>query len=413
MNLKKNTTLFQTETDNHQTQFEKIFFFIWVMAVVYLIVGPVTNNYGLLRMIWIPSLIILFVSSLRETVKLSFLFEFVITVSIIGFSFLAQKGTINLEHMLSAFCYINAFLLIDNCKEIVPTKKTFDFIFYSAVALSLIFAVYTFTPIAYRVHTNGVIWYSIYYVFDLGNSNLAGIYIFFFYCVLLINLAYRKRKILIILIMIYDLYMIYGTHCRSALFTALFVTIAFFLVGRIKLPNVIIILGILIPAFFIIFYLHLYNSFGSQGVKVLDKSLFTGRQNIFLDFLGYLDSPIKVCFGNFEKAGLKNGHNIIVSVLSSLGIFGLSAFYLFYGRILCSINKKEKSSIRTMSIICIIGLFIMSSAEASLFLGGFPGVVFVSSFVLLSNFSDYSPWKIPIRKGNKEKVYSYIRERQS
>ena len=130
------------------------------------------------------------------------------------------------------------FLVINMCSKTVPSKKTFDYIYYSNVFLSLLFAIYTFTPIAYRVHSDGRVWRSIYYVFDLGNSNLAAMSIFSFYCVLLINLSYRKRKAPIILLMIYDLYMIYGTNCRSVLITVIIVTLAFIFLGKENCPEV-------------------------------------------------------------------------------------------------------------------------------------------------------------------------------
>ena len=88
------------------------------------------------------------------------------------------------------------------------------------------------------------------------------------------------------------------------------------------------------------------------------------------------------------RLGFQNAHNSIVSVLTSVGAIGLVCFYAFYLRTLGFVNENESSAVRTISLICILGLFIQSSMEASYFLGGFPGVMFLSTFILLSNYKD-------------------------
>ena len=378
----------QLEQENRQTLFERVFCVVWIMVVAYMIVRPATNNASLIRLIWIPSLIVLFLLSINRTMTWRLFLDIVIPLVIVMLSMFIQRNALDQDHVLAAFCYINNFLVINMCSKTIPSKKTFDFIFYSNVVLSLLFAMYTLTPIAHRVHSEGRVWSSIYFVFDLGNSNLAAMNIFSFYCVLLINLSYRKKKVPIIVLMIYDIYMIYGTNCRSVLITAFIVTVAYLFLGKRKLPKGVILIGTLLPALFIFIYLTLFNRFGGQGIVFLNKSLFSGRQDNFLEYLGYLRNWWNILFGNFAEASFQNAHNSIVSVLTSVGAIGLVCFYAFYWRTLRNINEDESSSIRTISLICILGLFIQSSMEASYFLGGFPGVMFLSSFILLSNYRD-------------------------
>ena len=111
-----------------------------------------------------------------------------------------------------------------------------------------------------------------------------------------------------------------------------------------------------------------------------------------MEYLSYLDGWGKRCFGNFSKACFQNAHNIAVAVLSSTGVVGLSAFFSFYLKLLTGINKETNTAIRNICIVCILGFFIQSSMEASLFLGGFPGIMIVTTFVLLSNYNDYIIW---------------------
>lgn len=389
MNINSNAFLRGTG-ELGKIKYESVFCGIWVMVVLYMILQPTTHNSALIRMIWIPSTLVLFVISVSRRITKGFFFEIMIPLIIILFSFIFQSGSLNQEHIIAAFCYINMFFVVYKCKGIVPQKRTFDFIFYCSVLLSLLFALYSVTPIAHRVHTRGIVWISTYYVFDLDNSNIAAMYIFSFYCILLINLGYRKYKVFIALIMAYDLYMIYGTRCRSVMITVVVITVLLFTLGRKRIPQAVIVLGVLSPVAFVLFYTWLYGKIGNQAIMIFDKSLFSGRQINYLEYLSYLDGWGKILFGNFLKAGFQNAHNIVVSVLASSGLFGLLAFFSFYIRLLTGLNKEANTAIRNICIVCVLGLFIQSSMEAGLFLGGFPGIMIITTFVLLSNYNDYS-----------------------
>lgn len=385
-------------TQEEQARYESVFCIIWGMVVLYMIIHPITNNALLIRMIWVPSMLLLSFISVPRIVDRSFLFNVSVPVIIIAYSFISQSGALDPEHALSAFCYVNLFFVVYRCKGIAPGKKAFDFIYACSIALTILFTIYTRTPIAHRVYINGITRTSLYYVFNLGNSNIAAMYIFAYYCILLINLAYRKRRAVILFLMACDLYLIYGTRCRSVMLSVVIVTIAFFLLGRKKLPGAVVNFGTLIPVFFAIIYMWLYRRMGDQTIVVLEKSLFSGRQNNYTQYLSYLDGWEKVLFGNFSEAGFQNAHNICIGVLASSGIVGLIAFYFFYIRLINELNDNMVSSVRTISIICILGLFVQSSMEASFFLGGFPGIMIISTFVMMSNYTDYDPWSERYRK---------------
>lgn len=46
---------------------------------------------------------------------------------------------------------------------------------------------------------------------------------------------------------------------------------------------------------------------------------------------------------------------------------------------------EKKSEVARTALICMLGIFIQSSGEASIFLGGFPGVEFVYILFYLMN----------------------------
>lgn len=374
----------------NQTAFEKVFCVGWLSVIAYMIVLPVTNNRTLIRLIWIPTMLFIFAFSFPRDLSRRQLFEIATPIAILAFSLIGQAGAGDIEHLLSAFCYINLLLVINICAEHSLTKYTFDYIYYSSVALGLLFSVYSFTPIAHRVHTGPVVWQNAYFVFDLENSNYAAMVLFSFYCVLLINLSYRKRKLLILPLISYIFYMIVKTNCRSAILSAVVVAIAYVLWGKRKIPHFIIILSCLAPAAFIFVYLALFQKLGGDSRLILNKTLFSGRQYVYYDYLLNVQGWKDILFGNFALSGLNNAHNSILSIYTSLGIIGVFCFYSFYFRILSSIEKRSNSSIQSVCLVCILGFFIQSSMEASYFLGGFPGIMFLSTFVLLSNYRDYS-----------------------
>ena len=93
----------QQKIENRQTLFEKAFCTVWIMVIAYMIIRPVTNNASLIRLIWIPSLIVLFLLSINRTMTWRLFIEIVIPTVIVMVSMLIQSGALNQEHILSAF----------------------------------------------------------------------------------------------------------------------------------------------------------------------------------------------------------------------------------------------------------------------------------------------------------------------
>ena len=360
--------------------FERVFRIAWAATVIYMFVWPMTNNSALMRLIWIPSMLLIFLVSIPALLSKRLLYEMLVPVTIMFMTILINDNARNSAHLFAAFSYISMFMLISICAKTRPTKKTFDFIFYVNIILSILFTIYSFTPIAYRVHREGFVWYAIYYVFDLGNSNFAAMVLFSLYCILIINLSYRKHRLPIMILAAYVFYMIYRTNCRSVIMSAVLVVLAYVFIGRRKIPKLFVFLGCMAPMLFISVYLALFRRFGSDGIRFLGKSLFSGRQIVFSNYLNMLYDWKYILFGNYAEAGLQNAHNSILSIFASLGIIGVISFYSFYLRVVGELQRKDTSPIRTMCIVCILALFVQSSMEASYFLGGFPGIMFLSSF---------------------------------
>ena len=372
--------------DTGQSIYEKIICFEWVMVVVYFIARPVFDNGMLTQLIWIPSLLIIFVFSIHFKLTVTELISIFVPFLILLFSIVVQ-GAFASNQLLGAFCYMTMIIIIIKCSKVVPTDATFNFIFYSCAFLSVLFVVYSFTPLVYMAELQGKHFITTFFVFNLGNSNTASMYLFTFLCVLLINLPYRKYKVLILLLIAFDLYMIFRTECRSIFVTSLIVIAAYFLFSKKRLPKPVIVVCVFIPVLFALIYLYMFYIAGvSNFVFMNEKTFFSGRQNNYYEYLSMINGVTGVLFGNFAEAHFQNAENAPLAVFATIGLVGLIAFYVFYISSLFRISDKPKTQMRTVALFCILGVFLGSSTEASYFLGGFPGNILVATFFLLSNY---------------------------
>ena len=85
-------TFLDESSQKEKTQFERVFCVIWVVVVMYMIVQPTTHSSFLTRLMWIPSLLVLFALSVNRNVAKRFFFEVAVPLVIVGFSFISQTG---------------------------------------------------------------------------------------------------------------------------------------------------------------------------------------------------------------------------------------------------------------------------------------------------------------------------------
>ena len=129
------------------------------------------------------------------------------------------------------------------------------------------------------------------------------------------------------------------------------------------------------PILFVPMYLMLFRS-GYADLMIMGKSLFSGRQGTFTDYLSLLRTNFQWIVGNLGEASFANAHNAPLAHLCSTGLLGTILFYGMMLKKTMACCENDNPVART-ALICILGLFIQSSGEASIFLGGFPGIEFV------------------------------------
>lgn len=124
----------------------------------------------------------------------------------------------DINKWFSVIAFLNLLLFIDKSNMIKISKKATVYLYWIAVALTALFVIFIFGGIANKVTTDGRVWFCRYYVFNLDNSNIAGIYLYAFYCLILINFRLRKKQRALNVILLASLaFMIWKTEARTCI----------------------------------------------------------------------------------------------------------------------------------------------------------------------------------------------------
>lgn len=274
--------------------------------------------------------------------------------------------------LYAVVCYFSLFWTIALNDTFLQSKKAIEAIYKFGIFSGLLFSVYSQLPFAYYRDNNTV---SPTLTLYFGNSNLAGIYIFAVICIVMIYIKNAKKKILAGILVAYLLYLLWMTGARTCMIAAVFVVASAILPMKIRIPKLIVVGCFAFPIVFVPIYLAFFRG-GYADIMIMGKALFSGRQRTFIDYLSLLHTNFQWIVGNLGEAGFANAHNAPLAHLCSTGLLGITAFYgmMLQKTLACSEND---NLVARTALICILGLFIQSSGEASIFLGGFPGITFV------------------------------------
>lgn len=384
------------EQDKRNRYTGVLFSALWIMTILCFVQEPLLRNSSLGVVIWVPSVAGLFLLSLRVFKRIKAT-DFLILFFTFAQLFVACASGRILHHksmLLAMFRYMTLILSVLYCSYVRISKKVFDIIYICAVIGAVLFVVYTFTPIATKYEASRYYDFGYtpeYFVFNFSNPNTAAFYIMGLYCTLLINLPYRKHRPLLVLLLAACLWMIFKTECRSCFLVAIAVTVIFLFFSNSWIPNWIAIVSIIVPLLFVVAYMFFFYRAEGKEIVFLGKSLFSGREDVYSNYLNQIKTPWQILFGNFISTQLSNAHNAPLTIFTSFGIYGLACFYLVMIPIVFRIKRVQKSRITTASVACLLGLFVTSCSEAIAFLGTFPGIVFVNTFILMANFGEPLP----------------------
>ena len=369
----------------------------WVLVCTYFLLHPTLYNTSLTGLIWKTGFITFSLRTLLniKQIKRTHTTPLVVIILIILFQCVTSGIWSSLDTVFSVSAFFVFLLHISNCEKHIVPRKRFDLVFYSSLFLALLFSVYSLTDLVHKVTTNGQVWYTTYFVFNLDNSNTAGMYLVFVFSILLINYPLRRQKTLLILVLIYLAYMIFRTNARMAILACLFTFCSVWFFQKKHIPQWLVLCFCLLPSLFVSFYLSLYRS-GFENLQILGKSLFSGRQNTYIEYLNYIQTFPQILFGNLAEITFTNAHNASLAIFCSVGAVGVICFYFIVINQTLKATRISKSSVSAITLCCIMGIFLQACSEATMFLGGFPGISFVSvmyefAFLDTANLSNAFP----------------------
>lgn len=371
----------------------KCFKIAWVLYLLYLIEQPILSNRSIDIVVMIMITLILFWAVIRNFNVFGFydIMIFAIIGLLIILSLLHTCENITIALLKSVFCFFVTYMLMFVASRSIINKSTFDFIFICTIFASILFVIYFFTPIAFVARNrNGERYISKSFTCNFNNPNFTGMILFGLFGNLLINIKIRKHKPLILLLMASLLFLICQTRSRACIVSTVML-IVFCLYFALKnngearkVNKLIICITLIIPILFIGIYLGLYYN-GFQNVEILNKSLFSGRERTYVEYIDNIQDTLEFFIGNIAKTQFQNAHNGPLSIFTSIGVIGLILVYLMYAKNINCINKGTWMS--SICVMCILGVFIHASVEAAFLVGGTASIMEMGSLFFLSSYT--------------------------
>ncbi len=316
-------------------------------------------------------------NKLNKRQGLIVLLLFVITVanSIVS---LFSISTSEYEEIFKAAVSFFTFLASISICEMEYDRKDLEFHFFINRLISLVYILYTVLPFGFRYTVANKYGY-MQFTLSMGNPNGTSTKVMFVIILLAIQFAFnrnRKDRIINATLIAGTLYTLFLLESRTALICTV-IGILLLVVFKFKLSSRVAKLAWIAPVLFIPVQLFLENF---AHIMLLGKSLATGRQDMFSDFIELIiDSPQTYVFGDFAINRLRNYHNIVFAILFNFGIVGIVLYFLFW--------REEMKKIRTNSPVIVncawiaIVLYIIQSASEAASLSG--AFIYGTSIVFL------------------------------
>ena len=210
----------------------------------------------------------------------------------------------------------------------------------------------------------------VYYDMIVGrtlNPNMMGFYYFTmavcFMSWAMMSMSKKVRRLAVVFFII-GAYCIYKTEARTSLLAlvlygfALLIKKAKFIQENKRFAWLILfgwILVLIIP----IIYIWLYKKFGDQGLFILGKNFFTGRELVWADAYDMItDSPILGCGNEQVFAGkFDSAHNSLLAIWKTSGIIPVLVYVVLF--VFCrSISQNKHKTVAVLKVALLGYLFI-------------------------------------------------------
>lgn len=380
---------------------------LMALSLVYIVFLPIRANI-ILRTIRIISFLIIYLLAIRLlprqlTRSDLMMYSSLFTIGLLIFcGFIVYDIQLTMENIIVVLSLFSLLMLVSIADRISLDSSMITYTHYCGVFIAVIQLVYSQTRYAYWTGER----YSRAFTMGINNPNTTAIYLFFSFSLLLLTMKKMKIKWVAILLEIGLMWLIWKTGCRMIVVAAV-ILILVSITGRNKRVPAMVVWGLCSSSYlFFSFYIWLFNK-GIDNISVLGKPLFTGRQRVYAEeYLPYINSTGKILFGNLGGNMFQNAHNGPLSILTAIGVVGLIAFSYIMMRAVRKAYRKVNGPVSNTAMVAILSCFVHACGESTLFLGGYPSVVFIFILFLIAGSSEMDMQGM-IRERNHEKVMRY------
>lgn len=310
---------------------------------------------------------------------------FVLLVLTIGASFLINSGEISFNsQIIGALGFLEMPLAIILMDSVEYNKRNQRFVLYANILIAFVFSALSISKYAYSGTLN-----SLY--LGYSNPNATAIYLLLNQAVLIMYLPMIRKfsmRMLVVGLCVYEEYLIYLTDSRTCLFVSIII-VAYYLFGRkIRIPQWLIPLAMIFPLVFLIIYTTMYKNGKYSDLMVLGKELYSGREKYFLSQMNILE--VKNILGNVRQYRFTNMHNGALAIIASCGYFGYILWFSFYFWAIRRYYRAARTQLQFVALAVILGVFIHSSSEAALMVGGAHYSIVVATFYWILKGDPYA-----------------------
>ena len=214
------------------------------------------------------------------------------------------------------------------------------------------------------------------FTLGLGNPNATAMVVMFCIMVLLIQIFTDKRKVFINVLLISGLtYVLFMLSSRTVI-VCVMIVLVFGIIKSQKIINFASHFAVFAPAVLFVFQMLFLE--GSLDIKILGKTLDTGRPEMYKELLGVvIDNPIMIILGNVVKYPFYNAHNGLLTMLISLGGIGIIVYFVFWLNRLEILRNVCITKIQNIAFVSILAFLLHSSSESMSVIGTIPYSLYV------------------------------------
>lgn len=356
--------------------------FSYIVFYPLAIVSQLTQWVGRFLIIfsWIVVMYILVLSISRDIFRYSIL----VAATVIP-SMLFASGEVNISGIFQgASSFLALVFLIESCGMIKITPKMVKGIAYSNIVMVALFLIYSFMPFAYDIETTNIYVQNTSLTMGYANPNSSAMMLMYTAAINLIaNRCKIYNKYITVLIQTVLIYLIIRTDSRASLLCILILTVVSLLKIK-RIPQWVVCCSVAIPLLYIFLLPYLSRIGYRNDIVIFGKSLYTGREEIFVSELEGYNNWFSWLFGDLFVGGFANHHNAVLSIFLSCGLVGIVIYTIILINAILP-YAKNTNSMSYIAICSILVFIIHSSAESAFLIGSIPyGIMTATIFLLMS-----------------------------